>query len=82
MTAEPSRLIPIFQAALEELAKEERLKCDDPALVELKNSLARTIAELEMARDLRGERGLAALSQFLEYSGVVKGGVFVKKRPP
>jgi hypothetical protein len=78
----PSRLIAVFQAALGEIEKEERLKGDDPALVELKNSIARTIAELEVTRDSRRRKSLRVVSEFLGHSGEVQGGVLVKKRPP
>ena len=72
----------MFQSALEEIEKDESLKDDDRALAELKNSVARTIAELEVMRDLRGSEGLRALLEFLRSPGIVKGGVFLKKRLP
>ena len=77
-----SRIIAVFQSALEEIEKDESLKGDDRALVELRNSITRTIAELEIARDSRGGESLRALLEFLRHPGTVQGGVFLKKRPP
>ena len=76
-----SRIIAVFQSALEEIEKDEDLKDDDGALARLKSSIARTIAELEIARDTRGGDSLRALLEFLRRPGTVKGGVFLLKRP-
>ena len=72
----------MFQSALEEIEKDEGLKGDDQALAELRSSIARTIAELEIAKDSRGGDSLRALLEFLRLPGTVKGGVFLMKRPP
>ncbi|MGH9599306.1 MAG: hypothetical protein ACRD27_05545 [Terracidiphilus sp.] len=79
---QPSRLINAFQNSLEEIEKEEKLKGDDPALIELKSSVARTIAELEIRRDSRKNDSLGALAKILEFPGAAKGAIVVKKRLP
>ncbi len=76
----PSRLITAFQNTFAEIEKEERLKGDDAALRELKNSVARSIAELEVKKDARRDGNAGAVAQILQFPGAVKGAVFVKKR--
>ncbi|MGH9605923.1 MAG: hypothetical protein ACRD3N_09510 [Terracidiphilus sp.] len=79
---QPSRLINVFQNSLEGIEKEEKLKSDDPALIELKSSVARTIAELEVRRDSRKSESLGTLAKILEFPGALKGAIIVKKRQP
>jgi hypothetical protein len=52
MTAQSSsRVIEVLRATLKQLEQTEHLAADDRALGELKSSIARTIAELELRSD-------------------------------
>lgn len=43
-------LIDVLRSTLAQLEKSQDIAPDDPSLVELRNSIVRTIAELEIAR--------------------------------
>lgn len=48
--ARPRTAIEVLRATLADLEKMQDLSAEDPALVELKRHILRTIAELEVAR--------------------------------
>lgn len=44
-------LVRLLRSTLERLERSEGLRHDDPALMEIKDSIVRSIAELEIKRD-------------------------------
>lgn len=45
------KLIDLLRSTLEHLENAEGLEANDPALLEIKSSILRSIAELELAKD-------------------------------
>jgi hypothetical protein len=50
-TSNHAPLVRLLRSTLERLERAEGLRHDDPALMEIKDSIVRSIAELEIKRD-------------------------------